>query len=189
MNHDDHVQLISGGIDHDQGGEWADFGAGTGSFSLALRDLAGPRTVIHAVDRDAAALRELRRVVERQAPGTTLQLIATDFTRPLSLPPLDGIIAANAIHYVADQVALLRRWRGYLKPAGRLILVEYDSDRGNRWVPYPVPFAALPALAQRAGFAQPQLLGLRPSRYLDRLYAALLVPAPDLTSERPRYRD
>jgi ubiquinone/menaquinone biosynthesis C-methylase UbiE len=186
MNHDDHVQLIAGGVDRDQGGVWADLGAGTGAFSLALRDLAGPRTILHAVDRDAAALRELRRTMERFAPGTALHRIEADFTRPLSLPPLDGIIAANAIHYVADREALLRRWRGYLKPAGRLILVEYDTDLGNRWVPYPVSWAALPALARSAGFGEPSLLGLRPSRYLDRLYAALLRPVPDPVPQRLR---
>jgi ubiquinone/menaquinone biosynthesis C-methylase UbiE len=186
MNHDDHVQLIAGGVDRDHGGEWADLGAGTGAFSLALRDLAGPGTVIHAVDRDAAALSELRRRMELLAPGTVLHLLEADFARPLPLPPLDGIIAANAIHYVADREALLRRWRGYLKPAGRLIIVEYDTDRGNRWVPYPVSWAALPALARSAGFSGPTLLGMRPSRYLDRLYAALLVPAPDPVPRNPR---
>jgi SAM-dependent methyltransferase len=117
--------------------------------------------------------------MDRFAPGTALHLIEADFTRPLALPPLDGIIAANAIHYVADQMSLFPRWRGYLKPGGRLIIVEYDSDQGNPWVPYPVSFASLPVLAQRSGFGAPTLLGLRPSRYLDRLYAALLVRAPD----------
>ncbi|MBA2520998.1 MAG: methyltransferase domain-containing protein [Chloroflexia bacterium] len=178
MNHDDHVRLIAGGIDGDAGGEWADLGAGAGAFSLALRDLAGSGTVIHAVDRDASALQELRQEAERRFPGTALHLIQADMTAPLALPPLDGIIAANAIHYVADQVALLDRWRRYLKPAGRLILVEYDSDHGNRWVPYPVSFAALPALARRAGFGEPTLLGTRPSRYLERIYAAVMVPVP-----------
>lgn len=176
MNHDDHVALIRGGISPGAGGVWADFGAGEGAFSLAVRDLAGPDTVIHAVDRDATALRRLQREFERRFPGSDLRLLQADFSGPLDLPSLDGIIAANAIHYAADQPALLRRWRGYLKPRGRLILVEYDTDRGNRWVPYPVSFAALPDLAHRAGFGPTHLLGAYPSRWLDRMYAALLFP-------------
>ncbi|MDQ3693972.1 MAG: class I SAM-dependent methyltransferase [Chloroflexota bacterium] len=178
MNHDDHVRLIAGGVDGDAGGVWADFGAGTGAFSLALRDLAGLRTVIHAVDRDAAALQALRREAERRFPGTALHLLRADMTAPIAVPPLDGIIAANAIHYVADQAALLDRWRGYLKPGGRLILVEYDSDLGNRWVPYPVSSAAFPALARRAGYGEPTLLGTRESRYLERIYAAVIFLPP-----------
>ena len=44
----------------------------------------------------------------------------------MELPPLDGILAANSLHYVRDQVALLRRWRSFLAPGGRLIVLEFD---------------------------------------------------------------
>src|SRR3954454_22693369 len=130
MNHDDHVHLIAHGIERNSG-VWVDFGAGSGAFTLALRDLAGPAVELIAVDRDQSSLRSLRSAMERQFPGTSLRLINADFRQALSLPPLDGIIAANAVHYVADQVALLRQWRSYLKPDGRLVIVEYDTDEGN----------------------------------------------------------
>jgi hypothetical protein len=78
---------------------------------------------------------------------------------------------------VRDRVALLRGWRNYLKPEGRLILVEYDTDDGNRWVPYPVSFASLPKVARAAGFHPPELLGSYPSRFLDRIYSAILWPS------------
>src|SRR5688572_18745707 len=126
MQHADHVRLIEAGIVAGAGGVWADFGSGSGAFTLALRDVAGPDVEIWSVDRDAGALRSQQSAMERQFPGTRLHLTADDFTRPLALPLLDGIVAANAIHYVRDRVALLRRWRACLKPGGRLILVEYD---------------------------------------------------------------
>ena len=94
MNHDDHVRLIAGAFAR-PGGIWADFGAGTGAFTLALRDVAGPEVEIIAIDRDAGDLRELRRAMERAFPGTLLHTNAADFTRPLDLPPLDGILAAD----------------------------------------------------------------------------------------------
>ena len=178
MNHDDHVRLVEGGIEPDAGGFWADLGAGSGAFTLALRDLAGPAVEIIAVDRDRGSLRALRGEMERRFPGTRLQTLAADFAGELALPILDGILTANAIHYVPwrEQAALLRRWRGYLKPAGRLIVVEYDADAGNRWVPYPVSFRSLGPLADAAGFAEPVLLGSVPSRFLGRMYAALTAP-------------
>ncbi len=46
MNHDDHVALLRGGIAQ-PGGVWADFGSGTGAFTLALAELIGPTGVIH----------------------------------------------------------------------------------------------------------------------------------------------
>lgn len=176
MNHEDHVNLIDAGIGRNQGGHWADLGAGTGAFTLALRDLAGPDVDIIAVDLDRSALRAARDAMETRLPGTRLRLLQADFAAPLELPSLDGILAANAILFVRDQTALLRRWRQHLKPGGNLMIVEYDADIGNRWVPYPLSFAALTALAPAAGFAAPVLLRSRPSRFLDRIYAAVTVP-------------
>ena len=180
MNHADHVRLIENGIDHGRGGVWVDFGAGSGAFTLALRDIAGPDAEIIAIDRDRGSLQTLRLTMERQFPGTRLRLLEADMARPLTLPRLDGIVAANAIHFVPfqDQTALLRRWRDYLKPEGRLVVVEYDADSGNRWAPYPMSYAAFREMARAAGFTEPALLGSRPSRWLGRIYSALTRPAP-----------
>jgi SAM-dependent methyltransferase len=178
MNHADHVRLIGPGIDPGAGGVWADFGAGGGAFTLALRDLAGPDAEIIAVDRDRGSLRALHAGMESRFPGTRLRTIAADFSGNLDLPALDGILTANAIHYTPwrEQAALLRRWRAYLKSDARLIVVGYDADAGNRWVPYPVSFAGFGPLAAAAGFAEPALLGTVPSRFLGRMYAAIASP-------------
>jgi ubiquinone/menaquinone biosynthesis C-methylase UbiE len=157
-------------------------GAGWGAFTLALRDVAGPETEIYAVDRDASSLRSLESAMDRQFPGTRLHLVTADFTRPLDLPPLDGIVAANSIHFVRDAPALLRQWRKYLKSTGRLIIVEYDSDDGNRWVPYPISFGSLPAVARAAGFSNPTRLETTPSRFLGGMYGACLTPVEKISS-------
>jgi ubiquinone/menaquinone biosynthesis C-methylase UbiE len=172
LNHEDHVNLIWNGIP--EGGVWADFGAGSGAFTLALRELAGPDVEIWSIDRDASALRAQREAFDRQFPNSKLHTTTADFTKPLALPPLDGILAANAIHFVRDQVLLLGDWRAYLKPGGRIVLVEYDTDTGNSWVPHPVSFASLANLARDAGYSPPELLAVHPSRYHNRMYAAVL---------------
>ena len=178
MNHADHIKLIEAGIERGRGGAWADFGAGSGAFTLALRDIAGPDAEIIAIDRDRASLQTLHANMERSFSGTRLRLLEADMAGHLTLPLLDGIVAANAIHFVhaQEQAALLRRWRGYLKPEGRLIVVEYDTDSGNRWAPYPMSYAAFQELARAAGFTEPLLLGTRPSRWMASIYAALTFP-------------
>jgi ubiquinone/menaquinone biosynthesis C-methylase UbiE len=178
VNHADHVQLLEHGIDRDSGGVWVDFGAGSGAFTLALRDIAGPDTTIIAIDQDRASLQMLRATMDRLFPGTRLRLLQADMAGHLTLPPLDGIVAANAIHFVPlpDQTTLLRRWRSYLKPEGRLIVIEYDADSGNRWAPYPMSYAAFRETARAAGFTEPELLGSRPSQWLGRIYSALTRP-------------
>lgn len=179
MNHDDHVALIETGIGRGSGGVWADFGAGSGAFTLALRDIAGPEVEIIAVDRDRRSLDELRQAMARQFPGARLETLAADFTTLLDLPPLDGIVAANAIHFVRDRQTLLQRWRAYLQPHGRLVIVEYAAERGNRWVPFPVPFAAFQRLAPAAGFTAPALIATRPSWFMQGMYGAVAIREPD----------
>ncbi len=54
-----------------------------------------------------------------------------------------------------------------------MILIEYDADRGNRWVPYPLSFPTWEALAHSAGFDRTRFLIAVPSRFLGAIYAAV----------------
>lgn len=173
MDHADHVRLLREGTT--PGGTWADLGAGTGAFTLALAELVGPRGQVIAVDRDRSALRELEGALR---PGDApVRALAGDFTTPLDLPPLDGVLMANSLHFVRDKAPVLALVGGMLKPTGRLLLVEYDADRGNPYVPYPLSFETWRALADRSGFASTRRLAMVPSRFLGRIYSAESVRA------------
>src|SRR6202011_6205939 len=89
VKHADHVALLARGVTQGEGGTWADLGAGTGAFTLALADLIGPHGVIHAVDRDRAALAELRSAFVSAVPQAELRVHAADFTRPVELADPD----------------------------------------------------------------------------------------------------
>lgn len=173
MNHADHVALLRGGIREGEGGTWADLGAGTGAFTLALADLIGPHGIINAVDRDRAALAELRSAFVSAVPQAELRVQSVDFTRPLDLADLDGVVMANSLHFVEEKRPVLALVRGYLKHGGRLLVVEYDSDRGNDWVPHPLSFETWRDLATEAGFVETRKLATVPSRFLRRIYSAL----------------
>jgi len=183
MDHNDHVALLRPGVPAaDSAAIWADLGAGDGAFTLALAELLGPGATIHTIDRDGAALARGAAEVARRFPGVVVRPQPADFTRPLSLPPLDGIVMANALHFVhdRDKAALVRRLVAWLRPGGRFLLVEYNVDRGNVWVPHPLSFATWAELAARAGLGHVELIGRRPSRFLREIYAAtsLWFPRP-----------
>jgi SAM-dependent methyltransferase len=122
------------------------------------------------VDRDARALRAL----EREAGGRfpLVRTVQADFAGDVDLPPLDGILMANSLHFNSDACAVLAHASRWLKPRGRLIIVEYDIDSPNPWVPFPLPWSRLPAAAACAGFAAARLLGTRPSLYHRKVYSA-----------------
>jgi SAM-dependent methyltransferase len=157
-------------------GPWADLGSGAGAFTLALAELLGPGGVIYALDRDAGALRTLAGRMAAAYPGVTLHTLAADFTRPLPapVPPLAGLVMANALHYVPNlrKETVVRQIKTHLQPGGRWLLVEYNVDRGNLWVPHPLSFEGWQSLAQRAGFEHTRLLATRPSSFLREFYAA-----------------
>lgn len=173
MDHADHVRLLRDGVTH--GGTWADLGAGAGAFTLALAELVGPGGEVIAVDRDGGALRELERAVRRD--GATVRTLSADFTKPLDLETLDGVVMANSLHFVKEKAPMLARVLGMLRADGRLVLVEYDTDHGNAWVPYPISFETWSRVAVANGFAAPRLLATVPSRFLRRMYAAMTTPS------------
>jgi SAM-dependent methyltransferase len=171
MNHGDHVGLLREGVPGP--GIWADLGSGTGAFTLALADLLGPSGRIVSVDRDRAALRAQEREMDARFPDVPVEYRVADFTAPLDLPPLDGMAIANALHFHRDPAPILARLRGHLRPGGRLLVVEYDVDRGNPWVPHPFSYPTWLKLAERAGFDGTRRLATRPSSFLGRIYSAL----------------
>ena len=173
MDHTDHVNLLRP-ANLQPNGIWADFGAGSGAFTLALRELVGPHAEIYAVDKDRRGFNDLEKAHrEKFTTSQNVHPMRADFTGPLSLPPLDGIVMANSLHYFKDREKVLRHVRSFLKINGVLLLVEYNVDSGNMWVPYPLSFETFQALAPRAGFSEPRLLATAPSRFLREFYSAL----------------
>lgn len=178
MNHADHVGLIRAGVQSDRGARWLELGAGEGAFTLALADLLGPAAAIVAVDREPRALRRLADDLARRFPSTAVTTRAADFRDDLPAGPFDGVLAANSLHFVTDPAAVLRRAGAVLRPGGRLVVVEYDADHGNAWVPHPFSSRRFPAIAAAAGFASPHEIGRVPSRFLGAIYAATAEVGP-----------
>jgi SAM-dependent methyltransferase len=172
MDHPDHVRLLRDGV-LGAGTAWADLGSGEGAFTLALADLLGPSGSIRSVDRDARALDVQHQALREAFPDVKVTPLVADFMTPLELPPLDGIVMANSLHFVREKLGVLSLVRGYLRPSGHLILVEYDTDRGNPWVPYPLSFRSWTTLAAEAGFRETRRLASVPSRFLGSIYSAL----------------
>jgi len=109
----------------------------------------------------------------RRFPQTSLEVQVADFTKPVALKDLDGIVMANSLHFVRHKRPVLQAVMAMLKASGRLILVEYGADRGNPWVPHPMSFATWSRTAEDAGFVGTVLMHTVPSRYFGSMYSAV----------------
>lgn len=160
------------------GETWADLGAGRGTFTVALSELLDPAGRVVAVDRNARALRQLEL---SPSSGATVHTLHADFTGPLELPRLDGLLLANALHFVERQVPVLKRLGGYLRPGGRVLFLEYDTAQASPWNPYPLPPGRLEQVVSAAGLESLRELGRRPSAFGGRELYLTVAFRPSVT--------
>jgi ubiquinone/menaquinone biosynthesis C-methylase UbiE len=143
-------------------GIWADIGAGTGLFTMALMHIMEEGTII-AVDKSPHALYSIK-----ASSQIHFQVMEGDFNQPLQLPLMDGILMANALHYANDHITVLENVLASLREGGRFVLIEYDTEVPNGpWVPNPVSMKLFRNLCKQVGLSDPELIGERQSIYQD----------------------
>lgn len=180
MKLDEAVGFLRPAIPSRAASVWADFGAGRGTFTEALASILGREATVFAVDHDRESVRALEALRDLGAPGlATVVAVLGDFRRPelideLRGRSLDGALFANALHFVPDAEAVLRRIVRWVRPGGRLVVIEYDRTSPNPWVPHPLPPAKLAEVAARVGLGAPREVARRASSYHREMYCAVL---------------
>lgn len=162
MEHRDAVALL-GPAPMGRGPQrWADVGCGTGTFTRALAERLPRGSTIAALDRDALALMHVPDAFGGvHITKQVLDVVAERFPET----ELDGILLANVLHFVRDQAAFIRRIGTGLAPSGSVLVVEYDTDIPNPWVPHPRTFAHWSEPFSAGGFPVLTRLGDRPSAF------------------------
>jgi ubiquinone/menaquinone biosynthesis C-methylase UbiE len=167
MQLDDAIGLIGRSL---PGHTWADLGCGSGLFTYALANLLPHGSTIYALDKSRTPL-----TAQANPQQVTIHQQQADFIKDeIAVPRLDGILMANALHYAAAKQPLLAKLGRILKDNGAFLVIEYDTEKANPWVPYPVRFVALRELFHANGYTSVTRLGERPSVYgAGKMYAAL----------------
>lgn len=162
--------LIQKAFDEEGGIErWADLGSGGGIFTYSLANFLKAGSTVYAVDKEMPVLISTNNV--------NIQCIRAEMeTIIFHNNELDGILMANSFHYVKDKNSLIQRLRTFLKSDGRFLIVEYDTDKANRWVPFPITFQELVLLFKNNGFNKLEKIGERSSIFgPQKMYACIAL--------------
>ncbi len=104
----------------------ADLGSGSGLFTRPLARAVAPGGIAYAVDIDAALLK----IVERSAAAAGIDNIRTVHATAAdpSLPaPVDLIFICDTFHHLPDKPAYARTLFRYVKPGGRVAIIDFVS--------------------------------------------------------------
>jgi ubiquinone/menaquinone biosynthesis C-methylase UbiE len=159
----------------ERGGVWADLGCGEGIFTAILYQQVGPSSQIYAVDKNQRALSRLKQNFHETYPEARIHILHANFKESLSLPVLDGFIMANALHFIEndEKANILAHLSTYLKPNGKAIVIEYNTNRGNFAVPFPLHEDQFLQLARQLHFQNPRIIATAPSSFLGEMYAGM----------------
>lgn len=151
--------------------KWADLGCGTGLFTHALASLLPAGSLIYAIDTDQASLTSIA-----DHNDVIIEKVRQDFVQDnWPFETLDGILMANSLHYVKDKPAFIEKANHHLTESDCFLLVEYDTDTANPWVPYPLRYNSLKQLFEKAGYLSVKKLHEMPSAYRKaNLYVTLI---------------
>jgi ubiquinone/menaquinone biosynthesis C-methylase UbiE len=151
---------------------WADLGCGSGVFTKALASLLPAGSWIHAIDINEKSIRQ----IPKEYQGVGIETSVVDFrSEEISFNQMDGILMANSLHYVEEKEVFLNRMIDALGRHGYFLLVDYDTDQANHWVPYPISISMAEKLFLKCGARSFQLLNKRRSVFGNRrMYSALV---------------
>ena len=107
----------------------ADIGAGPGLFEVPMAQAVAPRGKIYAVEIDEGFFAEINRKTSG-AQVTNVQTVLGKYTDP-NLPTRDIDVALfhDVMHHIQDRGGYLKAMAGYMKPTGRIVLVDFESGK------------------------------------------------------------
>jgi ubiquinone/menaquinone biosynthesis C-methylase UbiE len=106
----------------------ADIGAGTGAFSLPLAKTVAPSGKVYAVDIDPGLLDYIVQKAKKENLEN-IQTVKGEFSDP-KLPARDVDLGFfhDVLHHIENRQAYLKALGTYIKPTGRIALIEMNRD-------------------------------------------------------------
>jgi|SRR5262249_29806205 len=131
----------------------ADLGAGDGIFTRSLARKVGDTGIVYAIEIKLKLLKKIEEKAREQGRQNIRPVLAAE-DDPKLPEPVDLILIIDVLHHISNREAYLKNLRRYLKPQGRVAIVDF-SDRWP-WFHGKMKYslAELDAWMKAAGFAQ-----------------------------------
>ncbi|MCL4309433.1 MAG: methyltransferase domain-containing protein [Actinomycetota bacterium] len=154
------TEAVFRALELDQGTVLLDLASGAGNYSLAIAGSEGSGSVIHAFDLWEEGIAQLKqRVAEAGLTNITAAVADVTKTIPMGDGSADVCLIATALHDLVQEQGgegVLREIARVLKPAGRLVIVEFVKADGPPGPPKHIRLSPeeLDALVLPFGFAR-----------------------------------
>jgi len=108
----------------------ADIGAGTGVFSLPLARAVRPGGTLYAVEVDEKLLEYITESATEQGVAN-VQPVYGEYDDPLLPAEVDLAFIHDVLHHIEKRDVYLKNLAGYLKPSGRVAIIDFVAGRGG----------------------------------------------------------
>lgn len=112
----------------------ADLGSGQGYYSIAISRAIGSKGKVYSIDIDSEILKRLKSEADNKKIKN-LSVIQGDLEKvggtKLADDSCDAVIAANVFFQVRNKDAFVKEIRRILKPAGRVLVIDWKDSFGG----------------------------------------------------------
>jgi arsenite methyltransferase len=104
----------------------ADLGSGGGYFTFKLAKAVAPSGKVYAVDVDKDMIELISTRLKEESGNNVETILATPTDPRLPQTGVDLIFTVNTYHHIADRSAYFANARKYLRPGGRIAIIDLD---------------------------------------------------------------
>ena len=108
----------------------ADIGAGSGLFTIPLARALRPGGTVLAVEVDEDLLHHITEAATEQGI-INVKPVYAEYTDPVLPEPADLALINDVLHHIEDRATYLRNLAKYMKPGGRVALIDFIPEKGG----------------------------------------------------------
>jgi len=120
-----HLDRILAILGLETGERIADLGSGGGYYTLRFAGEVGPEGKVFAVDINPAYLAFIRNKAKKARFQNVETSLLSDIPSRIPAGSLDLIFCRDAYHHLPDRTALFKDLARYLKPEGRVAIIDW----------------------------------------------------------------